>query len=193
MPENAQPQIQNVVIKRVHKPRTKHGYQFEFRTQVTPRKLVKFLKALTRTANVTVAAESCKISRTCLYEHREVDLDFAKAWDAAMNIAVDRLEFRAHQRAFDGTDKPLVYKGEITRDANGDPVTIKEYSDTLTIFLLKAHRPEKYRDNTNVNVSGTLTLEALLGAVAKPAEIEPPAIDGEFQQVPESDEPKPTE
>lgn len=144
-------------------------YKFDYRSSITPRKKVKFLKALAKSANVTIAADSVKISRRTLYDHYKNDLEFAQAWDEALAIAVDRLEHRAHQRAFDGTDKPLTYKGEITRDKDGQPVTIKEYSDTLTIFLLKAHRPEKYRDNTNVNVSGTLTLEALVGAAVAPA------------------------
>lgn len=32
--------------------------------------------------------------------------------------------------------------------------TMKEYSDTLAIFLLKAHNPEKYRDNMKVQHTG---------------------------------------
>lgn len=32
--------------------------------------------------------------------------------------------------------------------------TMKEYSDTLAIFLLKAHNPEKYRDNIKMQHTG---------------------------------------
>jgi hypothetical protein len=32
-------------------------------------------------------------------------------------------------------------------------------SDTLAIFLLKAHRPEKYRERYDVKHSGALTLD----------------------------------
>lgn len=41
-------------------------------------------------------------------------------------------------------------------DADGKPqyATMKEYSDTLAIFLLKAHNPEKYRENMKVQHTG---------------------------------------
>lgn len=32
--------------------------------------------------------------------------------------------------------------------------TMKEYSDTLAIFLLKAHNPDKYRENSKVQLTG---------------------------------------
>lgn len=42
-------------------------------------------------------------------------------------------------------------------DANGKPLveSVKKYSDTLAIFLLKAHKPEKYRERTNVDVTSS--------------------------------------
>ena len=45
-------------------------------------------------------------------------------------------------------------------DANNQPVyhTMKEYSDTLAIFLLKAHNPEKYRENVKIDVTGNLAI-----------------------------------
>lgn len=41
-------------------------------------------------------------------------------------------------------------------DENGRPIvaTVKEYSDTLAIFLLKAHAPDKYRERTSAEISG---------------------------------------
>lgn len=43
------------------------------------------------------------------------------------------------------------------KDENGKPVKVDEirrYSDLLTIFLLKAHRPDKYRETTRQELSG---------------------------------------
>lgn len=31
---------------------------------------------------------------------------------------------------------------------------MRKYSDTLAIFLLKAHAPEKYRENTRMELTG---------------------------------------
>jgi len=49
-------------------------------------------------------------------------------------------------------------------DESGKPMvaSMKEYSDTLAIFLLKAHAPEKYRERQQVDLSnsdGTLVVD----------------------------------
>lgn len=49
-------------------------------------------------------------------------------------------------------------------DENRRPMveSVKKYSDTLAIFLLKAHAPEKYRERTQMDVSnadGSLTVD----------------------------------
>lgn len=57
-----------------------------------------------------------------------------------------------------GEKKNIINKvARIQLDANGQPriATMKEYSDTLAIFLLKAHDPEKYRERSSVDVGNT--------------------------------------
>ena len=39
--------------------------------------------------------------------------------------------------------------------------TVRKFSDTLLIVLLKAHKPEKYRENIKMDVSGDLNVSAL--------------------------------
>ena len=51
------------------------------------------------------------------------------------------------RRAFEGTDEPVYYKGE-------ECGSVRKYSDTLAIFLLKAHAPEKYRENIHAELTG---------------------------------------
>jgi hypothetical protein len=60
-------------------------------------------------------------------------------WDEALEDAADRLEAEAFRRAVRGVDRPVVYRGERVG-------TVHEFSDALLMFLLKAARPEKYRD-----------------------------------------------
>jgi hypothetical protein len=69
------------------------------------------------------------VSRSHVYETRQKDPKFAEAWDQAREDAADSLEAEAVRRARAG-------------------------SDTLLIFLLKAVRPEKYRETTRHEVSG---------------------------------------
>lgn len=84
----------------------------------------KFLAALADTCNVTAAAQAAGVSRDTVYDHRKANAAFAAAWEDAIEQAVEALEHAARQRA----------------------MTV---SDTLAIFLLKAHRPKVYRDNVS--------------------------------------------
>jgi hypothetical protein len=72
-------------------------------------------------------------------ELRKSDADFAKRWKEADDLAVERMEAEADRRAVEGNDKPIYYQGEKCGE-------VREYSDTLLIFRLKARRPEVYRE-----------------------------------------------
>lgn len=147
----------------------------------TPEKKIAFCSVLAETCNVGRACKTIDISRTTAYEWRKEDEEFAEAWDRAIEIGVTALEDEARRRAFEGVDKPLSHQGQLTPmyepvlddydipvlDDDGMPrmrpvfdedgkqryVTIKEYSDTLAIFLLKAHAPEKYRERTETKLT----------------------------------------
>lgn len=149
---------------------------------MTPEKMTAFCAVLSETCNVGLASKAIGIARWTAYRWRAEQPDFATAWDEAMAIGVSALEDEAHRRAFDGVDKPLSHKGQFTylyrevRDVNGDVIlddhgtpktepvldehgnhkvaAIREYSDTLAIFLLKAHNPNKYRENSKLELSG---------------------------------------
>lgn len=113
----------------------------------TPEKEAAFFAALADTANVTRACKAVDIARQTAYDRREADAGFAARWEKALQLGVEGLEDEATRRAFEGTDKPVFYEGRPCG-------TIREYSDTLTIFLLKAHKPEKYRERYDVEHAG---------------------------------------
>jgi predicted ThiF/HesA family dinucleotide-utilizing enzyme len=105
-----------------------------------------FLRALAGTGNVTTAVAVAGTSRSRVYELRKTNGAFAAGWDEAEEIAADRLEEEARRRAVEGVQEPLVSGGKIVRDDDGQPIAIRRYADTLLLALLKAHRPEKFRD-----------------------------------------------
>lgn len=117
------------------------------RTNRTPKKEAAFLDALRDGRSVTAAAIDAGIARSTAYEWRETDGEFAVSWDAAIEEGTDRLEDEAHRRARDGVLKPIYQGGKKVGQ-------VQEYSDTLTIFLLKARRPEKFKDRTATELSG---------------------------------------
>ena len=111
----------------------------------------RFLKILASSGNVSLAAHTAKISRGSLYHWRERDKGFAAAWLEAIEVATDALEAEARRRAIEGVETAIVHGGRMVRDDAGNPLTIRRYSDTLLALLLRAHRPEKYRDKPVLN------------------------------------------
>lgn len=81
----------------------------------------RFLELLSMTCNVTLACKGAGVSRSAAYAHRNIYNDFAGQWDDAEESAIEMLEAEAWKRA-------------------------KSSSDTLLIFLLKARKPERYRE-----------------------------------------------
>lgn len=150
--------------------------------ELMPERKVGFVAVLAECCNVGRACASVGIGRTTAYRWREEDPGFAEAWDKALAIGVSALEDEAHRRAFEGVDEPLTHQGQFTYlyrtrlDENGDPVlnehglpiqdpvldengehkvaAVRKYSDTLAIFLLKAHDPAKYRENSRMELTG---------------------------------------
>lgn len=112
-------------------------------TKATPKKGERFLAALRKTGNVTQAAKAERVDRVTAYTWRNNDEEFAKQWDEALEEATDLLELEARRRAQDGTPEPVYHRGQQVG-------TVQKYSDTLLIFLLKAHRPNKFKDRVDM-------------------------------------------
>lgn len=113
------------------------------RTKVTPKKKKEFLIQVAENGgNVSKAAEVVAVNRKTFYEHRAKNKKFKEDWDKAVDRGIDRLEDEAKRRAFDGVDEPVFYQGE-------EVGSVRKYSDTLLIFLLKGHR-KKYRERHEI-------------------------------------------
>ena len=86
-----------------------------------------FLDAIRVSGNVRLATNAAGIDRSTPYRRAGRDPKFAEAWAAAEQDAVDTLEAEARRRALHG-------------------------SDGLLMFLLRAHRPERYRDSIDIRL-----------------------------------------
>jgi hypothetical protein len=98
-----------------------------------------------------------------MYLWREEDEAFRAQWDKARDLGADALEDELMRRAKNGTLKPIYQGGHLVG-------RVREYSNTLGIFLLKGAKPEKYRDNVHVR-SETISLDKLFERMT-PAELE---------------------
>ena len=72
------------------------------------------------------------------------------------------------RRALEGGEEPVFYQGKIVG-------SVRKYSDTLLMFMLKARRPERYRDRVGVDVAEDV--RALLKAVDGQTHVAPAPND----------------
>jgi len=118
-------------------------------TKVTCKKKKTFLAHLAKHGNVTAAAVAAGMPRMRVYNLREKDPEFKACWEDAVEKATDLLILELQRRAWKGTRKPVFHKGVVVGH-------IREYSDVLGMFLVKAKRPEyadyrERRTETTVN------------------------------------------
>jgi hypothetical protein len=130
------------------------------RTIRTPQRARKFVKTLRMTGgNVSRACAAINIGRSTAYEWRDQDAEFAAAWDEAVEAGLDDLEEEARRRALEGLmQKKFTKNGAAIIDpATNQPYFERVYSDSLMQMLLKAGRPEKYRDRQEI--TGSLNID----------------------------------
>ena len=130
----------------MHEPEPRHGTSQHLKEA----RQNAFLAEYARSGNVSAAATAAGVDRSAHYRWSE-EPDYAARFEDARESAVDVLEAEARRRAVDGWEEPVGwYKGV----AGG---TVRRYSDTLLIFLLKGAAPEKYRDKADSDITGFLS------------------------------------
>lgn len=111
-----------------------------------------FLSAFVETGGIyTKACAAARIHPSVPYDAARGDASFAAAWEEARETATDLLEAEAFRRGVEGITKPAISGGKIVKDDEGRPVILREYSDRMLELLLKANRPEKYRERIDVS------------------------------------------
>ena len=109
----------------------------------TATRRTRFLKKLAETGNVSAAARAAGASRSRVYQLKAKSPAFAAQWADALETATDALDAEARRRAMDGVETPRFHQGQIAG-------TVKKYSDSLLMFLLRAHRPDLYRERAGL-------------------------------------------
>ena len=125
------------------------------RTKRTAKKDERFFLALASGAPVGKACKAAGYGRTAVYAYRTEDADFAQRWQEADDEAVELMEAEADRRAIKGTLKPVFHLGVRCG-------SIREFSDTLLIFRLKAKRPDVYRERIDQRHSGAIETNGVL-------------------------------
>lgn len=107
-----------------------------------------FLEELKKAPNVSAACDVANVSRKTAYYNRNIDQDFADAWDDAIEKALDKAEAELYRRATEGTLRPVFQGGEEVGE-------IREFSDTLLIFMLKSRRRATYGERLAIEIDLT--------------------------------------
>lgn len=114
--------------------------------EIIDAKRAAFLTALAETGIISAAAKVVGVNRSTVFRWRE-DPAFAEAFQDAIEQAADKIEAEAIRRAVEGFEEPVWYRGiEVGK--------ITRHSDYLLGLLLKANRPDKYRENSRVELAG---------------------------------------
>lgn len=121
-----------------------------------------FLRSITDGLHVRDASRIAGIDGTLPYARRIDDEEFRLAWEQASKIGTKMMEAEAGRRAYHGTLKPVYHAGE-------ECGQIREYSDSLMMFLLRGRKPAKYRENSKVELSGKIENETTLSPVDQAA------------------------
>lgn len=91
----------------------------------------RFLELFGATCNITLACKGAGVSRGTVYGYQRDNEEFAQQMADAKQQAIETLEAICWDRA-------------------------KKKSDLLMMFLLKAHRPEMYRERQEIQHSGSV-------------------------------------
>ena len=123
-----------------------------------------YLEALAECGQQMLAAEQVGITSKTVIEWRKTKPEFAEAEKEAKEKAFGIMYQEARRRAVLGVDsgrRLFVWMKDgrevlpKTRGAKRVPKVIRQYSDVLLMFLMKAVHPE-YRENYNVNLAAQL-------------------------------------
>jgi hypothetical protein len=121
-------------------------------SRLTPQKRAELLERIALTGNVTEAADFVGCSRQSVYDLRAKDPAFDAAFIEAQERVTDRLEQKVLHRAENGTKRGVYYKG--------DKVGVeRDYHDILSIFMLKAKRPDVYREGPTTQIAIGLSVD----------------------------------
>lgn len=129
-------------------PRNKHITE--------PKWVAPFLNELARIGVASAAARNIGQRPETVYAYKANHPELADRWKLALEICADTMEAEARLRAVDGVDqvveKIVVVDGKIVSRESTVKRGVK--SDQLLMFLLRAYRPDVFRNSASVEVSG---------------------------------------
>ncbi len=124
-------------------------------TSRTSKKDERFFKALAGQGFITKACEVAGYRRASVYEWRDADAFFGARWKDAQEEYKEKLEREADRRAVEGDKKAVWYQGRKVGE-------VRDYSDSLLMFRLKALDPDRYKDRAEHSHKGGVSARIIV-------------------------------
>jgi hypothetical protein len=120
----------------------------------TPELQENFLDLYRELGSARKCAEILGISTVLISKKRNGDPDFDEECIQCEEDFADMVDENITQRALMGVEEPVVYQGKIMKDENGHPLKVSRQSDRLAELVVKAQRPDKYRERKEITGAG---------------------------------------
>lgn len=113
-----------------------------------------FLDLYREWGSIRKCAEALGISTATVYLHRNADPDFDEECIQCEEDFADMVDESITERAIKGVQEPVVYQGKIMKDDNNNPILVTRQSDRLAELVIKAQKPDKYRERREITGPG---------------------------------------
>jgi hypothetical protein len=121
------------------------GKRKKAHTRFTRELQIRFLQLLATSGLVHNSILAVGLSRAALDKYRKANPEFNEAVEAARECYRDRVRHAVQERAIEGWDEPVFYKGVVVGH-------IRKFSDRLLEMEAKKHDPG-YRDQVSVDAT----------------------------------------
>jgi len=106
----------------------------------------RYLKEVALWGTVSAGCKAAHVDKGTVLRWRVEDPDFLQLESDARDVLIDSMEAEAYRRGVKGVQRPVYQAGALAG-------YVTEYSDLLLQLMLRANRPEKYREKNEVQVA----------------------------------------
>ena len=106
----------------------------------------RYLKEVALWGTVSAGCKAAHVDKGTVLRWRVEDDAFLQLEADARDILIDSMEAEAYRRGVKGVERPVYQGGALAG-------YVTEYSDLLLQLMLRANRPEKYREKNEVQVA----------------------------------------
>lgn len=116
------------------------------RTNKVAGQKARYLKEVAQIGTMSGGCRAAHVDKGTVLLWRVEDPQFCIEEERARETLIDSMEAEAYRRGVKGTQRPVYQGGELAG-------YVTEYSDLLLQLLLRANRPDKYREKNDIQVA----------------------------------------